>query len=79
MGISAPSSQGWIEAAEVPREYRCSVKKPIEMCSALRGISWRWIMERQCLWMGIRPSGLGERLKSRQYEEVDGAADEGER
>ena len=29
--------------------------------------------------MGMRPSGLGERLKSRQYEDVAGAAEEGER
>lgn len=37
------------------------------------------MIDRQCLWIGIRPSGLGERLRSRQYDEKDGAADDGER
>lgn len=37
------------------------------------------MIDRQCLCIGIRPSGLGERLRSRQYDDKDGAADDGER
>lgn len=35
--------------------------------------------DRQCLWMGIRPSGDGDREMLRQYEESAGVADVGER
>ena len=58
------------------------MKKPMERCSALRGISCRWMKERHCLWMGIRPRGEGEREKGRVQGEGVGewaAAEEGER
>lgn len=50
------------------------MKKPMETWSAFRGISWRCTKERQCLWMGIKPRGEGEREISRHDE-----AEKGER
>lgn len=51
-----------------PRRYNQSVKNPIETCSSFRGTSCRWTNDRHCLWMGIRPSGLGLRLISLQLQ-----------
>ncbi len=52
--------------------------KPMDTCSSFRGTSCLCINSRHCLWMGIRPSGLGLRLKSRQLQ-PGGAADGGSR
>lgn len=41
--------------------------------STFRGTSCLWTKVRQCRWMGIRPSGLGLRLKSRHVQ-PDGVA-----
>ena len=55
-------------------------KKPMDTCKALRGTSCLCTKVRQCLWIGIRPSGLGDRLKSRQdHPEWPAAADEGDK
>lgn len=55
------------------------MKNPMETCKALRGISCRCTKERQCLWIGIRPRGEGDRDMERQYDESAEAAEEGER
>lgn len=42
----------------------------MEVCSSLRGTSCLWTKVRQWRWIGIRPSGDGLRLKSRQDQPV---------
>jgi len=44
------------------------VKNPIETCRIFRGTSCRCTKERHCLWIGIRPRGLGLRLMSLQLQ-----------
>lgn len=53
-------------------------RNPMETCKSLRGTSCRWTKFRQWRWIGIRPSGLGLRLKSRQLQPGD-IADAGDK
>ena len=44
------------------------MKNPIETCKSFRGTSCRCTNDLHCLCIGIRPSGLGLRLKSLQLQ-----------
>lgn len=43
----------------------------MEVWSSLRGTSCLWTKVRQCRWIGMRPSGEEERLKSCQLQPED--------
>ena len=51
-----------------PETYSQIEKKPIDTCKSFRGTSCRCTKDRHCLWIGIRPRGLGLRLISRQLQ-----------
>lgn len=70
IGIKAPMSHGVMAVVCVPDTYSQVEKKPIETCKTFRGTSCRCTKDRHCLWIGIRPKGLGLRLISLQLHPV---------
>jgi hypothetical protein len=70
MGTRAPINHGVISEVCKPCRYAQITKNPIDTCKTFRGTSCRCTKDLHCLCIGIKPNGLGLRLKSLQLQPV---------